>query len=86
MIRFFLAMVVMFFLPFFSYAAYSFVRRGGKMEGNLLEGAPVKWLAIAGGVLAIGTLVNLVSMEILEYEGSNSQPPAASEGAEKSGR
>ncbi len=85
MIRFFLAMVVMFFLPFFSYAVYSFVRRGGKLEGNLLEGAPVKWLAIAGGVLALGTLVNLVSMDILEYE-RNSQPPAASEDAEKSGR
>lgn len=85
MIRFFLAIVFMFFLPFFSYAAYSFVRRGGKLEGNLLEGAPVKWLAIAGGVLAIGTLVNLVSMDILEYE-RTSQPPVLSEDAEKSGR
>jgi len=85
MIRFFLAMIVMFFLPFFCYAAYVFVRRGGKWEGNLLEGAPVNWLALAGGVLAIGALVNLVSMDILKYE-RNSQPPAASEGAEKSGR
>ena len=85
MIRFFLAIVVMFFLPFFSYAVYSFVRRGGKLEGNLLEGAPVKWLAIAVGVLALGTLVNLVYMDILEYE-RTSQPPAPSEDAEKSGR
>jgi len=58
MIRFFLAIVVMYSLPFFSYAAYSFVRRGGKFEGNLLEGAPVNWLALAGAVLAIGALVN----------------------------
>ncbi len=85
MIRFFLAIVVMFFLPFFSYAAYNFVRRGGKLEGNLLAGAPVNWLALAGAVLAIGTLANLVSMDILEYE-RKSQPPAASEGTSNSNR
>ena len=85
MIRFFLAIIVMFFLPFFAYAAYVFVRRGGKLEGNLLDGAPVNWLALTGAVLAIGTLVNLVSMDILEYE-RNSPVPAASEGSTNSGR
>jgi len=85
MIRFFLAIIFMFFLPFFSYAAYTFVRRGGKLEGNLLEGAPVNWLTLAGAVLAIGTLVNLVSMDILEYE-RNNRPPASSEGSKDSNR
>ena len=85
MIRFFLAIIAMFFLPFFAYAAYVFVRRGGKFEANLLEGAPVNWLAVAGAILALGTLVNLVSMDILEYERQN-QAPAASEDTEKPGR
>lgn len=82
MIRFFLSIIIMFFLPFISYTAYVFVRRSGKLEGNLLQDAPVSWLALAGAVLAIGALVNLVSMDILEYE-RNSPPSAASEGAEK---
>lgn len=68
MIRLFLAIAGMFFLPFFLYAAYVFVRRRGKLEGNLLEDAPINWLSLAGTILAIGTLASLVSTDILEYE------------------
>lgn len=68
MIRLLLAVLAMFFLPFFAYAAYNFVRRRGDMEGNLLEGAPLNWLALAGTILAVATVARLVSMDILEYE------------------
>lgn len=68
MIRLLLAVLAMFFLPFFVYAAYNFVRRRGDLEGNLLEGAPLNWLAVIGTILAVGTVARLVSMDILEYE------------------
>lgn len=74
MIRVFLAMLAMFFLPFFLYAAYNFVRQRGEPNGGLLEGAPINWLALAGTVLAVGTLARLVSMDILEYEGQQRAP------------
>ena len=85
MIRLFLAVAGMFFLPFFIYAAYIFVHRRGKLEGNLLQDAPVNWLSLAGTILAIGTLASLVSTDILEYE-QKSQTPAASESAQTPGR
>ena len=44
MIRLFLAIVGMFFLPFLLYTAFVFVRRRGKLEGNLLVDAPINWL------------------------------------------
>jgi hypothetical protein len=68
MIRVLLAVLVMFFVPFFAYAAYTFVRRRGELKGNLLDGAPINWLALAGTILAIATLARLVSLDILEYE------------------
>lgn len=85
MIRLLLAILAMFFLPFFLYAAYAFIRRRGKLEGNLLEDAPVNWLAVAGTILAIGTLARLVSMDIIEYE---RQPgaPVTSQGQTTPGR
>lgn len=85
MIRFFLAVIAMFFVPFFAYAAIVFVRRRGKLEGNLLEDAPVSWLAVAGAVLAFGTLASLISTEIIEYE-KGSQAPSLREGSAKPGR
>ncbi len=76
MIRLFLAIAGMFFLPFLLYAAYEFVRRRGKLEGNLLENAPINWLSLAGTILAVGTLARLVSMDILEYENQQNEPAA----------
>lgn len=74
MIRLFLAIAGMFFLPFFLYAAYIFIRRRGKLEGNLLQDAPINWLSLAGTILAVGTLARLVSMDILEYENQQNEP------------
>ena len=85
MIRLFLAIVSMFFLPFFLFAAYEFVRRRGKLEGNLLEDAPINWLSLAGTILAVGTLASLVSMDILEYE-SQQNGPVPSQSITKPGR
>jgi hypothetical protein len=85
MIRVFLAMLAMFFLPFFLYAAYNFVRQRGETNGGLLEGAPINWLALAGTVLAIGTLARLVSLDILEYEGQQ-RAPAETPGPQTPGR
>ncbi|GBE43363.1 hypothetical protein BMS3Bbin10_01439 [bacterium BMS3Bbin10] len=85
MIRFFLAVIAMFFVPFLIYAAFVFVRRRGNLEGNLLEDAPVNWLAVAGTILAVGTFASLVSMEIIEYE-QGSQAPSLREGQVKPGR
>lgn len=68
MIRVFLAVIGMFFVPFFLYAAYEFVRNRGELKKDFLQHAPVNWLAIAGTILAVGTLGSLVSTEILEYE------------------
>lgn len=76
MIRFFLAVLVMFFLPFFVYAAYAFLKGEHKKADGLMANAPVNWLAIAGAVLAVGTLAKLVSTDILEYE--NQQNSSAS--------
>ncbi len=79
MIRVFLAFLAMFFLPFFLYAAYAFVRDKGEIKGNLLQDAPINWLAVIGTILALGTLARLVSMDILEYEaeqGAQTQAPA----------
>lgn len=76
MIRLFLAIAGMFFLPFFLYAAYIFIRRRGKLEGNFLQDAPINWLSLAGTVLAVGTLARLVSMDILEYENQQKEPVA----------
>ena len=85
MIRFFLAMIAMFFVPFFLYAAVAFVRQRGKLEGNLLEDAPINWLAIAGAVLAVGTLASLISLDIIEYEKGN-PAPSLREGVTNPGR
>lgn len=85
MIRVFLAVLAMFFLPFFLYSAYEFVRRKGDFGGNLLKDAPVNWLAVAGTILALGTLARLVSMDILEYE-AKQQAPAQTSGEQNPGR
>jgi len=85
MIRLFLAIAGMFFLPFFLYAAFVFIRRRGNLEGNLLEDAPINWLSLAGTILAVGTLASLVSMDILEYE-SQQNEPATSQGETSPGR
>jgi hypothetical protein len=85
MIRLLLAILAMFFLPFFLYAAYTFIRRRGKLEGNLLEDAPVNWLMVAGTILAIGTLARLVSMDIIEYERQPGEP-VTSQGQKTPGR
>lgn len=74
MIRVFLAVIFMFFLPYFAYAAYVFIRSKGQQTKNLLAGAPMNWLALAGTILALGTLARLVSDDILKYE--NAQTPA----------
>ncbi len=68
MIRVLLAIFGMFFLPFFLYAAYVFVRDHGELKKNFLQEAPVNWLAVAGTILAVGTLARLVSTDIIEYE------------------
>jgi len=85
MIRVFLAVLAMFFLPFFVYAAYQLVRRKGDLDGNLLQDAPVNWLALAGTILAIGTLARLVSMDIIEHE-TRQNAPAQTEGAASPGK
>ncbi len=85
MIRFFFAVVAMFFVPFFVYAAIAFVRQRGKLEGSLLENAPINWLAVAGAVLAFGTFASLISIEIIEYE-KGDPAPSLREGAAKPGR
>lgn len=85
MIRVFLAFLAMFFLPFFLYAAYVFVRRKGDFSGNLLKDAPVNWLAVIGTILALGTLARLVSMDILEYE-NKQNAPSQSSGSQSPGR
>lgn len=68
MIRVFIAMAGMFFLPFLVYAAFQFVKNGGELKKDFLEHAPISWLTIAGTVFAAATLGSLVSTEILEYE------------------
>lgn len=68
MIRVFLAVFGMFFVPFFLYVAYEFVRSGGELKKDFLQHAPVNWLVVAGTILAVATLGSLVSTEILEYE------------------
>lgn len=85
MIRVFLAVLAMFFLPFFAYAAYQFVRRKGDFSGNLLQDAPINWLALAGTILAIGTLARLVSMDIIEHE-TRQNAPAQVQGTESPGK
>lgn len=85
MIRVFLAVLVMFFLPFFAYAAYKFVKDRGNVQDGFLQGAPVNWLLVAGTILAMSTLAKLVSTDILEYEGQQSVP-AENSGAQKPGR
>ena len=85
MIRVFLAVVAMFFLPFFAYAAYAFVRDRGEVKDSLLQGAPVNWLLVAGTILAVSTLAKLVSTDILEYEGQQGAP-AETSGAKTPGR
>ena len=79
MIRVFLAVIGMFFLPFFLYAAYQFVRGRGELKNDFLQHAPINWLIIAGTVLAVGTLGSLVSSDIIEYErqqGTTSEAPS----------
>ncbi|MDA7947021.1 MAG: DUF6111 family protein [Hyphomicrobiaceae bacterium] len=68
MIRVVLAMIGMFFLPFFLYAAYQYVKNSGELKKDFLKDAPINWLIIAGTILAMGTLGSLVSSDILEYE------------------
>lgn len=85
MIRVFLAVLAMFFLPFFAYAAYEFVRRKGEVKESLMQDAPVNWLALAGTILAIGTLARLVSMDIIEYE-TRQNAPAQTQGAAPPGK
>ena len=85
MIRVFLAVLAMFFLPFFVYAAYEFVRRKGEMKESLMQDAPVNWLALAGTILAIGTLARLVSMDIIEYE-TRQNEPTQTQGAASPGK
>ncbi len=85
MIRLFLAIVGMFFLPFLLDTAFVFIRRRGKLEGNLLEDAPINWLSLAGTILAVGTVASLVSMEILEYENQQNEP-VTSQSKTKPGR
>lgn len=85
MIRVFLAVLAMFFLPFLLYAAYVFIRRKGEVNGNLLQDAPINWLAVAGTILALATLGRLVSMDILEYEAQQSAP-AQTQGTQSPGR
>jgi hypothetical protein len=85
MIRVLLAVLAMFFLPFFAFAAYKFVRDRGDVKDGFLSGAPVNWLLVIGTILAVGTLAKLVSTDILEYE-AQQKAPAESSGAQKPGR
>ena len=85
MIRVLLAVIAMFFLPFFAYAAYAFVRDRGEVKDSLLQDAPVNWLLVAGTILAVSTLAKLVSTDILEYEGQQGAP-AETSGAKTPGR
>jgi TRAP-type C4-dicarboxylate transport system permease small subunit len=85
MIRVLLAVLAMFFLPFFIYAAYKYVKDRGDVQEGFLQGAPVNWLLIIGTILAVGTLAKLVSTDILEYEGQQSAP-AKTSGAQTPGR
>ena len=85
MIRVFLAVLAMFFLPFFAYAAFSFVKNRGEIKGNLLQDAPVNWLAVAGTILAVGTLAKLVSTDVIEYE-RHQQSTTHGTGAQTPGR
>ena len=85
MIRVFLAVVAVFFLPFFVYAAFKFVKDRGDVKDGFLSGAPVNWLLVIGTILAVSTLAKLVSTDILEYEAQQSAP-ASSQGAQTPGR
>lgn len=76
MIRVLLAVIAMFFLPFFAYAAYKFVKDRGDVKDGFLQGAPVNWLLVIGTILAVGSLAKLVSTDILEYEEQQSAPSA----------
>ena len=68
MIRVFLAVVGMFFLPFLLYAAYEYVKNRGDMKQGYFKNAPINWLTVAGTVFAVVTLGSLVSNEILKWE------------------
>ncbi len=68
MIRVFLAVIGMFFLPFLLYAAYEYVKNRGEMKHGFLHNAPINWLTVAGTVFAVVTLGSLVSTEILKWE------------------
>ena len=85
MIRVLLAVLAMFFLPFFIYAAYKYVKDRGDVQEGFLQGAPVNWLLIIGTILAVGTLAKLVSTDILEYE-EQQGAPAETSGAKTPGR
>ncbi len=85
MIRVFLAVLAMFFLPFFAYAAFKFVKDRGDVQDGFLDGAPVNWLLVIGTILAVGTLAKLVSTDILEYE-AQQRAPAENTGAQTPGR
>lgn len=78
MIRVFLAVIAMFFLPFFVYAAFKFVKDRGDVKDGFLQGAPVNWLLVIGTILAVGSLAKLVSTDILEYEQQQSAPSETS--------
>ncbi len=85
MIRVFIAVLAMFFLPFFAYAAFKFVKDRGDVKDGFLNGAPVNWLLVIGTILAVGTLAKLVSTDILEYEAQQGSP-AAIQGPQTPGR
>ena len=59
MLRFFIALAVVFALPFIAYSLWRMVNALPNSKGEAAAPAPTQWLALAGAVLALITVAVL---------------------------
>jgi hypothetical protein len=83
MLRIALIDILMFALPFLIYGAYVFATRSAT-PATLWQGAPIAWLAAAGGALLLITMATLISFSGGK-PGGTYHPPSFQNGAVKPG-
>ena len=84
MLRVVLINLLMFLLPFIVYGAYMYFVRSNRDADSILRGAPITWLVTAGVVLAVATLIGLVTFTGEGTEGTY-VPPRLEDGVIKPG-